>query len=171
MGYYMAGRGDFYRSRGRGDPGFFSFLGGLAKTAIGFIPGVGPIAKGALDIVSKAAESRAGRVVARGAEIVKAHPVLTAAGAAGSIVTAAGAHHMMTGGSRAGAGMGAPATGFGGGGGRRRRMNPYNPRALRRALRRTNSFAKMARQIIRVAAKYKHPKRFRIGHFKKKTKK
>src|SRR5712692_3967881 len=110
MGYYMAGRGDFYRSRGRGDPGFFSFLGGLAKTAVGFIPGAGPIAK--------------------------AHPVLTAAGAAGGVVTAIGAHHMLA--SRAGAGMGAALNGGGGGfGGKRRRMNPYNPRALRRALRRT----------------------------------
>ncbi len=171
MGYYMAGRGDFYRSRGRGDPGFFSFLGGLAKTAVGFIPGAGPIAKAALDAgtsaIARIGESRAAKAASA---IVKAHPVLTAAGAAGGVVTAIGAHHMLA--SRAGAGMGAALNGGGGGfGGKRRRMNPYNPRALRRALRRTNSFAKMARQIIRVGAKYKHPKRFRIGHFKKKTKK
>ncbi len=44
MSYYM---GDFYggnnrRGTIRGDPGFFSFLGGVAKSALGFIPGVGP---------------------------------------------------------------------------------------------------------------------------------
>jgi hypothetical protein len=61
--------------------------------------------------------------------------------------------------------------GAGGGFGRkRRRMNVYNPRALRRALRRAKGFAHMARQIIRVQTHYKHPKKFRIGHFKKKSK-
>src|SRR5260221_10985997 len=41
MGYYM---GDYYRgAMRRGDPGFLSVLGGIAKTVGGFIPGVGPI--------------------------------------------------------------------------------------------------------------------------------
>src|SRR2546430_11283101 len=57
MGYYM---GDFYRGY-RGDPGFFSFLGGLAKKAVGFIPGVGPIAKTAIDVVGKVAGGRASK--------------------------------------------------------------------------------------------------------------
>src|SRR5947199_4425281 len=39
---YRGGRGDYYRGDYyRGDPGLFSFLGGLAKTALGFVPGVG----------------------------------------------------------------------------------------------------------------------------------
>jgi hypothetical protein len=171
MGYYMAGRGDFYRGGGRGDPGFLSFLGGLAKTAVGFIPGIGPIAKGAIDVASTAISKVASRPIVKTAVgIVKAHPVLTAAGGAGAVATAIGAHKMLP--SAAGAGMGAAMNGGGGGFGRkRRRMNPYNPRALRRALRRTHSFAKMARQIIRVAKHYKSPKRFKIGHFKKRSKK
>ncbi len=42
-GDYYGGRGDYY---GQGDPGVFSFLGGLAKTALGLIPGpVGAIAR------------------------------------------------------------------------------------------------------------------------------
>lgn len=32
---------------------------------------------------------------------------------------------------------------------RHRRMNPYNPKALRRAVRRAQSFAKMARKVLR----------------------
>src|SRR5437867_10645417 len=33
-------RGDYRR----GDPGLFGFLGGLSKKALGFVPGIGPIA-------------------------------------------------------------------------------------------------------------------------------
>src|SRR5256885_16515336 len=52
MGYYSTPmqRGDYYQGdyyQGdyyQGDPGFFSFLGGLAKKPVGLIPGVGPIA-------------------------------------------------------------------------------------------------------------------------------
>src|SRR5438309_10793851 len=51
MGYYQ---GDHYRSRRgdyyRGDPGFFSFIGGIAKKALGLIPGVGPVLTAAAGI-------------------------------------------------------------------------------------------------------------------------
>ena len=53
MGYYM---GDFYRGY-RGDPGFFSFLGGLAKKAVGFIPGVGPAISAGISAVSGLSKS------------------------------------------------------------------------------------------------------------------
>jgi len=165
MGYYM---GDFYRGY-RGDPGFFSFLGGLAKKAVGFIPGVGPIAKTAIDVVGKVAGSRAGKatsaIVKRGGAIVSAHPVLSAAGAAGAV---AGAGMAMRG-SRAAAGMGAHgAHGALVGGRRHRRMNVCNPKALRRAVRRTHAFAKLAMKTIHLV----HPKKHvTFGGFKKGRKK
>jgi hypothetical protein len=165
MGYY---RGDFYRGS-RGDPGFFSFLGKVAKSALGFVPGVGPILSKVADVAVPAISKIGGSaIVKRSAGIIKAHPVLTGAGAAGlaGLAGAAAAHH----GSMAGAGMGAMNGAGGGFGRKRRRMNVYNPRALRRALRRAKGFAHMARQIIRVQTHYKHPKKFRIGHFKKKSK-
>src|SRR5216684_934455 len=104
MGYYMAGRGDFYRSRGRGDPGFFSFLGGLAKTAGGLIPGAGPIAKAALDTGTRAIARNGGSRAAKAASaVVMAQSVLTAVGSAGGVVLAIVEHYMLA--SSAGAGM------------------------------------------------------------------
>ena len=164
MGYYM---GDFYRGY-RGDPGFFSFLGGLAKKAVGFIPGVGPIAKTAIDVVGKVAGSRAGRatsaIVKRGGAIVSAHPVLSAAGAAGVAAGAGMAMHAR--GSKAAAGMGTHGVTISGR--RRRHMNVCNPKALRRAVRRTHGFAKLAMKTIHLV----HPKKHvTFGGFKKGRKK
>jgi len=170
MSYYQGDyyRGDYYR----GDPGFFSFLGGLAKKAVGFIPGVGPIASAGLDLVgggkhvpagamsmikagaSKVMKSPVGRMVAK-------HPVLSAAGAAGAIGAmgaGAGAVIGRRGMVRAG----------GRGTGRRRRMNVCNPRALRRSIRRTQGFAKLAMRTIHLV----HPKKkARFGGFKRRTRK
>src|SRR5438105_10924994 len=122
MGYYM---GDFYRGY-RGDPGFFSFLGGLAKKAVGFIPGVGPAlsagigAIGSLKKGSAMVKAVAAPMVTRGVGAITRHPVLSAAGAAGAVMTAAGAAHMVHRGSSAAAGMAAPGGHLGG---RRKRMN------------------------------------------------
>ncbi len=170
MGYYQGDYGfDDMRRRGvlRGDPGFFSFLGQAAKSLVGFVPGVGPIASkvisGVTSIVKRpgsvahAVEAGRGALIKAGGAIVK-HPALTAAGAAGALGLAGGAgaaleHHLLTGGRK------------------HKRMNVYNPRALRRALRRAQGFAHMARKIIRVTSHFKHPKKFHIGHFKKKSRK
>jgi hypothetical protein len=177
MGYY---RGDFYGGY-RGDPGFFSFLGGLAKKAVGFIPGVGPAISTALSAIPSKAHTAiqvvketqlaktAGRVVGKGVAIASKHPVLTAAGAAGTLAAGGAAAKMMGHGTAAAAGMGAP-----GGGrgmrvhtGRRRRMNVCNPRALRRAIRRTHSFARLAMKTIHLV----HPKKHvTFGGFKRKRK-
>jgi hypothetical protein len=170
MGYYM---GDFYARGGRqrfmGDPGFFSFLGGLAKKAVGFIPGAGPIISGAIDTVSGAlAKHPALTSAAKSASqaIIK-HPVLSAAGAASGIGAAGLALHKR--GSLAGAGMGAGAAPrMRGGGGHHRRMNACNPKALRRAIRRTHSFAKLAMKTIHLV----HPKKkVSFGGFKVRRKK
>lgn len=172
MGYYM---GDFYARGGRarfmGDPGFFSFLGKIAKTAVGFIPGIGPVAKGAIDVasgaISKIGASKAGAIVKSGVKIASEHPVLSAAGGASAIGAAAAAMHHR--GSMAGAGQGATFGGRGhGGGGRHRRMNVCNPKALRRAIRRTHSFAKLAMKTIHLV----HPKKHAtFGGFRKRRKK
>jgi hypothetical protein len=152
MGYYM---GDYYR----GDPGIGSFLGGLAKKALGFIPGVGPIVSGAVGMIGKS------KVAATGGAIVKAaggtimkHPVLTAAGAAGTVGLLGAGAAMLGGGHRKCKHIN-PRTGK-----CRRRMNVCNPRALRRSIRRTHGFAKLAMRTIHLV----HPKKkARFGGFKK----
>lgn len=160
MGYYM---GDYYR----GDPGFWSVLGGIAKKAVGFIPGVGPAISAGLDAIVPAAKPAAagaavsmvkpgffkGATQTLGRGILK-HPVLTGAGAAG-LVGAAGAV----------AGAAAQKHGLLGGGGKKhRRMRVTNPKALRRAIRRTTGFAKLAMRTIHIV----HPKKKgRFGGFKR----
>src|SRR5947209_5542152 len=167
MGYYM---GDFYRGY-RGDPGFFSFLGGLAKKAVGFIPGVGPAlsagigAIGSLKKGSAMVKAVAAPMVTRGVGAITRHPVLSAAGAAGAVMTAAGAADLGHRGSSAAAGMAAPGGQLGG---RRKRMNVCNPKALRRAIRRTHGFAKLAMKTIHLV----HPKKHvTFGGFRKRRKK
>ena len=159
MGYYM---GDFYPNHQRvmkGDPGFFSFLGGLAKSAVGFIPGVGPIAEKALSVIPKFGGGRLGGLAKRGVGIIKAHPVLSAAGAAGVIGAGGlGAHELRMHLGKRGVMVK----------GRRRRMRVTNPKALRRALRRADGFARFAMHCIRLT----HPhKKGKFGGFRMKRKK
>ena len=146
MSYYKGDfyQGDFYR----GDPGFFSFLGKVAKTVGGFIPGVGP----AVSAAGGALERVAARPIVKAATgaIVK-HPVLSAAGAAG-VIGAGGtmvARRGRMGGAAAGVG---PATGGrmgrGFGGRRHRRMHVTNVKALRRAIRRAKGFERLARRVL-----------------------
>ncbi len=163
MSYYM---GDFYASNRRmmgfpaGDPGFFSFLGGLAKKAVGFIPGVGPIASAAIGAVVPSIGGKIMGAVGRGRGVVRAagtaivkHPALSAAGAAGALAVGAGARSLIKGRAAHVPGMR-----------RHRRMNPCNPRALRRAINRTHRFAKLAMKTIHLV----HPKKHaRFGGFKK----
>lgn len=159
MSYYQ---GDFYRG------GFFSFLGNIAKKAVSFIPGVGPVLSTGIDVAQTALAKRGtsaiqkvgatiAPIVKRGAGVMVKHPVLTAAAAAGAV--AGGASLAMHRGSRM-----AP----GGGTGRRRRINVCNPRALRRAIRRTHGFAKLAMRTIHLI----HPKKkVRFGGFRKRRRK
>ena len=162
MSYYM---GDFYpgRQNAMGDPGFFSFLGGLAKKAVGFIPGVGPVASAALSMVHKPGALKAvgTTILKKGAGAIVKHPVLSAAGAAGALAAggvAVGRHigmggHKMRINPRTGKAI--------------RRMRVTNPRALRRALRRADGFARFAMHCIKLT----HPhKKGRFGGFKMKRK-
>ena len=167
MGYYV---GDFYA----GDPGIGSFFGGLAKKAIGFIPGIGPAASTIVSSIGRGRAATAGVVKAASGVIMK-HPVVSGAAAAGiGLAGAASAVRMIGGG---GAGGLAP-KGYHlckskhgckrGQFVRNRHMNPCNPRALRRAIRRTHSFARLAMHTIHLV----HPKKkARFGGFKKARKK
>jgi hypothetical protein len=164
MGYYM---GDYYAGA-RGDPGIGSFFGGLLSSAASFIPGVG----GVLSKVTSRLGG-VGRVAATGGAIVKAgkgiimkHPVITAAGAAGAIGLAGAAHHVLASGKHCR--RGTHISKRTGNEVCNRRMNVCNPRALRRAIRRTHGFAKLAMRTIHIV----HPKKKgRFGGFKKKGKK
>jgi len=174
MSYY---KGDFYGRGGyyRGDPGFFSFLGGLAKTALGFVPGVGPIAQGALgaptaakptSAIVKASSTHPGffsGATAKVGSMIKGHPILSAAGAAGLAGMAAGAGGMAMRGAGGKKLSHLALTGVR----KRRRMNPTNPRALRRAIRRATAFEHLAKRVIGFSSPRK-PK----GHmyFKRKRK-
>src|SRR5262249_12713640 len=162
MGYYM---GDYMpgtrAGRMVGDPGFFSFLGGLAKKVAGFIPGVGPIASTALSAIRTGGGKLAKvSAIARGAgRMVSRHPVLTGAGAAALGGVAAGAAGAMT--TRA---LRGGARGMG----RHRRMRVTNPKALRRAIRRTQGFAKLAMRTIHLVHARK---KARFGGFRKRRRK
>jgi len=172
MSYYM---GDFYGGMrgygtryigyggpGVGDPGFFSFLGGIAKKAVGFIPGVGPALSAGLSMIKTGGAKSAVKV---GSDIVTAakttiikHPVMSAAGAAGAVgVGAAVLQHAATG-RRAAKAAAVP------GARRHRRMNVCNPRAVRRAIRRTHGFAKLAMKSIHII---NPKKKGRFGGFKR----
>ena len=158
MGYYM---GDFYAGA-RGDPGFLgSLFGKIGSLASSFIPG-GSIVKSAVGAVGGAVAGRVRGIAARGGAVIAKHPVLTAAGAAGAVGALGGAAgEKMLGGHRKCKHIN-PRTGK-----CRRHMNSCNPRALRRAIRRTHAFAKIAMKTIHIV----HPKKKgSFGGFKKKHK-
>jgi len=130
MGYY---RGDYYRGDYyRGDP----FIGGLIAGAAGKLIGR------AASWVGKKVGGAAGRTA--GAIARDAVPSAIG-GAAGYTV-----------GRRMGQGtglmpipqLGPDNTGWGSGKKKYRRMNPLNPKALRRALRRAEGFEKFARKTV-----------------------
>lgn len=160
MGYY--GRGDYYRGDYyRGDP-FLGALVGRAASALG----VGKV-------VAKAGRWLAGKITPAA--------VKTAAGVAGAgatAITIAGALPSTSGPARMPVNIGPlgidPMSALPGGEplfrwGRKkyRRMNPLNPRALKRALRRAEGFEKFARRTVN--ALYKTTDGRRTKKFKKCT--
>lgn len=165
MSYY---KGDFYV----GDPGIGSFFAGLAKKAVGFIPGVGPAISAILpggaraavkSTIVKASEAMPRMTAAVGAAktaIVK-HPVISAAAAAGAI----GAGGYVMGKSRGAAAARAAAAGMGHR--KRRRMNPCNVKALRRASRRAHAFLKISSKLVRYYKPHKPKGRPFIRHRKR----
>jgi hypothetical protein len=112
----------------------------------------------------------AGRAIIKraGGAIVK-HPVLSAAAAAGvgGMAVGAGAELMMGGGGACPKGFHISKSKYSKSYGacvRNRHMNPCNPRALRRAVRRATRFTRLAMKTIHLV----HPKKKgRFGGFKK----
>jgi hypothetical protein len=168
MGYYV---GDFYAGA-RGDPGIGSFFGGLIKRAVGFIPGVGPIASAAVGaIMPGGARAATSGIMTKATGIIMKHPVVSGAAAAGIGGGAIGAgvgRKMLTAGHMGGMQKGYHTSKKTGKVVRNRHMNACNPRALRRAIRRAHSFAKLAMHTIHLV----HPKKKgRFGGFKSRRKK
>jgi hypothetical protein len=159
MSYYM---GDYYP---RGDPGIGSFFLGLAKKAVGFIPGVGPAISAIMPGGAKTAAAKlpglqpmyASQLVTRGAAMVKQHPILSAAGGAALAGMGAGAlaeRAMVPGATYAPGHKGRVLKHCGlvlksGKIGKcHRRMNPFNPRAARRAGRRIHSLIRHYKKYV-----------------------
>jgi NAD(P)H-dependent flavin oxidoreductase YrpB (nitropropane dioxygenase family) len=111
----------------------------------------------------------AGRVIQAGKGMIIKHPVLSAAAAAGAVgmLGGAGVEALMTGPGGAPRGFHRCKSKHGCKHGewvRNRHMNPCNPRALRRAIRRATRFTRLAMKTIHLV----HPKKKgRFGGFKK----
>jgi len=179
MGYYM---GDYYGggSYYRGDP-FWGFVGralkGVVKLATGFGGGKAaapvikqmaalPAAAGRASVVTQAI-TRGGAIMASGGaavgRMVAKHPVLSAAGAAAVLAggMGAGVESMMAPGV---APHGMHISRKTGHLVKNRHMRVTNPKALRRAIRRTHGFARLAMKTIYLV----HPKKHaRFGGFRK----
>ncbi|SRR6266849_2875368 len=145
MGYYM------------GDPGFFSVIKALGGSLLGMAPGgslIKPVvmAGGRLSTIAR----KAGGTILR-------HPVISAAGgaAAAGLGGAALSRIGMHGGAMKGFHLNKHGKMV-----RNRRMRVTNPRALRRAVRRAQGFARLARKVLSFTSPRKHK-----GHmyFKKKS--
>jgi hypothetical protein len=150
-----------------GDPGFFSIVKSLASSAASFIPGVGGVASKVISKIPVGVRSMASRV---GGTAIK-HPVLSAAGAAGTLALGtgiagrAGAFGHPAGKHPSARHLRALAMGLKRA---RPRMNVTNVHALRRSLRRAHGFAKLAMRVIHIT----HPKKKgRFGGFRKRHKK
>ncbi len=109
--------------------------GGLVKTGAGALAKFG------------AKHPTLGGMASRGVGLIRRHPVLSAAGAAGTIGALGTGAGVM--GARRGIGMRPGMPGMR----RRRRMRVTNPKALRRAIRRAEGFSKLARRVLR----FTHP--------------
>jgi hypothetical protein len=169
MPYYHGDfyQGDFYQ----GDPFMGALLGRVARAGFGAVKGlIGMGSKSRPAAAGVAAVTGAiGTVARRVGGIVAKHPVLSAAGAAGTIGVLGGmrGERAMIGGG------GLPMRGFHvsrrtGKLVRNRRMRVTNPKALHRAIRRANGFARLARKVLHFTSP-RAPKGRAI--FRKRTKK
>jgi len=128
-----------------GDPGFFSFIGGIGRQLLGLPPssGAGAAPSTAVATVPPFTSGPGGLPFpTRGRDIA----ATVARGIFPGATSAIAQGRAAFGGMRA-AGARRIARGTGR---RRRRMNPGNFRALGRALRRLHSFEKRARRVIRI---------------------
>lgn len=127
MGYLRSYRGDYGRARMRGDPGLFGFL----KKIVGGAVKIG----GSILRAGTVPGRLSGLIPGRARPQVQQFP-------GGRMMTIPTPQVRATGepmAALAGAGEGR----------RRRRMNVTNPKALRRAIRRTDGFVKLARRALK----------------------
>ncbi len=138
MGYLTSYRGDYLASY-RGDPGFFSFIGKAIKGAAGIVSKLGiPGLSGVAGVIGGAAGRRmpvlrgppimGGQAFPGGRQLLQV-PVPGVKGRLQRLVPGGATGYMP--------------------GPRRRRMNPANPKALRRAIRRQTSFIRLARRALK----------------------
>lgn len=180
---YRMGRGDYLPGYYRGDPGFFSFighaLGTVARVAGGALIGTltgGPLAgiAGAVKgtIASTATGIQRETIGAGGSESAYT-PALRAAHAkalARGPISTRGAIPAKTGRDGAPGQAGYHEAKDGSGRWvRNRSMNPYNPRALRRASRRAHSFLRGVRSMVRYYTPKAHKGKAYV-HFKRRAK-
>ena len=138
MPYLSSHRGDYLASS-RGDPGFFSFIGKAIKGAAGVVGKLGiPIVSGVAGVIA----GRGTQPISRAGPTLYQQPIMTGQrmpGGAFPTPGIPGAIQRALPGGKTGYMTGA----------RRRRMNPANPKALRRAIRRQASFVKLARRALK----------------------
>jgi hypothetical protein len=151
--------------RYRGDPGFFgNILKGITKilpAAAGFIPGVGGVFGKVLGKVLPAAGKVAKSVggVAGAIETIQAGPILGNPIVRG-VAKAVGTGALFAGGSALAERVLKGGGGGGMAGGRRyKRMHVTNVKALRRAMRRVEGFAKLAKSTIQFTTHTRMKKR------------
>lgn len=137
MAYYSApGRGDYYAPRGRGDLG--GFLKRVGKAAVGFVTGGVPGAVGGFLASSGGTRPAASTAVQIQQPSFSPLPSISISRRTGPVM---GAHATP---AEVAASLGMPP---------RRRMNPANPKALRRALRRVQGFGSLAARAAGDVAK------------------
>jgi hypothetical protein len=147
VAYYLTGdyyRGDYYRKRG--DPGLFSAIGSVLKGAVsvagGFLRGgpTGALASGVSLFAPKqglpAPRAGGGLTLPGG---IGVHPTRILPGGEPFITRQGGA-------TRSGYHLDKKTHSYEV---RNRSMNPANPRALRRAVRREHSFVALAKRVLR----------------------
>jgi len=131
MGYLASHRGD-YLAAYRGDPGLFGFLGKAFKTVTGVVSKLGiPGISGVSGIAHRLAGGGPRRLAPPRPTMMQSMP-----GGVPIPGIVAGIQRAVPGGQ----------TGFYR---KRRRMNPGNAKALRRAIRRTDAFVKLARRSLK----------------------
>ncbi len=157
MSYYT-GQGDYYS--GKGDPGFFGFLGGVAKGALRIAGSVLPGPLGSAARLARSAFGGGTRAVApppptRARQFLPTGPQITPpAFAGGAVATVPGTAVATTGACGPGWHLNKQrsyAKGVEAGGMcvRNRSMNPGNAKALRRAIRREKAFIGLAKSALK----------------------
>lgn len=127
----LMARGDYRKGYARGDPGLFGFLKKAVGAGVGFITGGGPVGLAARTLTRGLTGPAPSRQ-----QVLPTTPVTRVPGIRGF------GQRMVPGGATGLEVVGELRP-------KRRRMNVTNPKALRRAIRRTDGFVKLARRALK----------------------